>query len=139
MRLELPPQMKLVHETVIPIRWGDMDAMGHVNNTIHFRYMETARLEWIYQACGAGSMSSEGPLMVNGFCNYRRQLEHPGDVLVKTFVANPGRSSFDSFHTIARTDLPGEIWADGGATLVWTDHAAKKSAPMPDWFRALLV
>ena len=25
---------------VIPIRWGDMDAMGHVNNTIYFRYFE---------------------------------------------------------------------------------------------------
>jgi hypothetical protein len=31
---------KLTLEMTIPIRWGDMDAMGHVNNTLYFRYME---------------------------------------------------------------------------------------------------
>ena len=31
---------KLMHTTTIPIRWGDMGAYGHVNNTIYFRYME---------------------------------------------------------------------------------------------------
>jgi acyl-CoA thioester hydrolase len=30
MRFEIPPEKKLVHETRIQIRWGDMDAMGHV-------------------------------------------------------------------------------------------------------------
>jgi acyl-CoA thioester hydrolase len=34
MRFTLPAEKKLVHEMVIPMRWGDMDAMGHVNNTI---------------------------------------------------------------------------------------------------------
>jgi len=37
---------KLVHVERIPIRWGDMDAMGHVNNTVYFRYMEQARISW---------------------------------------------------------------------------------------------
>lgn len=40
-------QKKWVHTTLIPIRWGDMDAYGHVNNTVYFRYMEQARVEWI--------------------------------------------------------------------------------------------
>lgn len=29
---------KLVHTLRMPIRWGDMDAMGHVNNTNYFRF-----------------------------------------------------------------------------------------------------
>ena len=40
MKLELPQDKKLVHEMTMPIRWGDMDAMGHVNNTLYFRYLE---------------------------------------------------------------------------------------------------
>ena len=40
------PRRKLVHTEIIPIRWGDMDAMGHVNNTVYFRYMEQARICW---------------------------------------------------------------------------------------------
>ena len=43
---------KRVHTTRVPIRWGDMDAMGHVNNTVYFRYMEQSRIEWLY-ACAA--------------------------------------------------------------------------------------
>ncbi|MGH8708962.1 MAG: acyl-CoA thioesterase, partial [Burkholderiales bacterium] len=37
---------RLAHVERIPIRWGDMDAMGHVNNTTYFRYMEQARISW---------------------------------------------------------------------------------------------
>jgi hypothetical protein len=40
-------QRKLVQTCLIPIRWGDMDAYGHVNNTIYFRYMEQARVEFL--------------------------------------------------------------------------------------------
>ncbi|MBM3384043.1 MAG: acyl-CoA thioesterase, partial [Betaproteobacteria bacterium] len=36
----------LAHVERIPIRWGDMDAMGHVNNTVYFRFMEQARISW---------------------------------------------------------------------------------------------
>ena len=45
MKIEIPEIKKLVFEMLMPIRWGDMDAMGHVNNTVYFRYMETARVE----------------------------------------------------------------------------------------------
>jgi acyl-ACP thioesterase len=40
-------QRKLVQTSLIPIRWGDMDAYGHVNNTVYFRYMEQARVEYL--------------------------------------------------------------------------------------------
>lgn len=43
MKIEIPEVKKLVFETRFPVRWGDMDAMGHVNNTVYFRYLETAR------------------------------------------------------------------------------------------------
>ena len=38
----------------MPIRWGDMDALGHVNNTVYFRYMEQARIEWLHACARAG-------------------------------------------------------------------------------------
>jgi len=140
MRLEIPERKKLVHQLVIPIRWGDMDTMGHVNNTIYFRYFEIARLDWMYAVGAAADPGAgQGPLIVNAFCNFIRQLAFPGDLLAKHYVANPGRSSFDTFITLERTDDPGVIYAEGGATTVWSDYAAKKSAPMPEWFRALLL
>ena len=139
MRFELPAEKKLVHEMVIPIRWGDMDAMGHVNNTIYFRYMEVVRLDWIYRVGGATDLGGQGPIIVNAFCNFLKQLTVPGDARVTMYVASPGRSSFESYHTIERSDEPGVVYAEGGARTVWTDYPAKKSAPLPDWFRQHLV
>jgi len=139
MRFELPAEMKLTHQMVMPIRWGDMDAMGHVNNTLYFRYMEIVRLEWLFAIGAPPNPNGSGPVIVNAFCNFIRQLEFPGEVLATHYAANPRRSSFDTFITLQRTDMPGVIHAEGGATTVWTDFKAQKSAPLPEWLRALVA
>ena len=89
-----------------------MDAMGHVNNTLYFRYMEIVRIDWLHGVGGPPDMNGEGFVIVNAFCNFIRQLEYPGDVLAKHYVANAGRSSFDTYVTLERTDEPGVIYAD---------------------------
>ena len=43
-----------VFDMSMPIRWGDMDAFGHVNNTVYFRYMEQVRISWFEQLGIAG-------------------------------------------------------------------------------------
>jgi acyl-CoA thioester hydrolase len=138
MRFEIPAEKKLTHETVIPLRWGDMDAMGHVNNTVYFRYLEIVRLEWLFKIGAPVNPQGTGPVIINAFCNFLRQLEFPGDVLAKHYVANPGRSSFDTYITLERTEHPGVIYAEGGSKTVWTDFKAQKSVPLPDWVRALV-
>ena len=138
LRFHIPAEKKLVHEMVIPIRWGDMDAMGHVNNTLYFRYFEIVRLDWYFRACGGYKLENEGVIIVNAFCNFLRQLEFPGDVQARLYVANPGRSSFDTYLTLERTDEPGVIYAEGGAKTVWARYDAKKSSPMPEWLRTLM-
>ena len=138
MRFDIPDDKKLVFEMLIPIRWGDMDAMGHVNNANYFRYLESLRIEWFRSIGCLGGPDGVGPVIVNAFCSFIRQLEYPGDILARHYVANPGRSSFDTYITLERCDRPGVICAEGGATTVWTDFKAQKSVPLPDEVRALL-
>src|SRR5437016_5892519 len=81
LRLLFPmnPYRKLVHTTRMPIRWGDMDAMGHVNNTVYFRYMEQARIDWVYafaQGEGQGAYAGDGPLIVNARCTFFAPLTY---------------------------------------------------------------
>lgn len=139
MRFDLPENKKLSFEMVIPIRWGDMDAMGHVNNTVYFRYLETIRIEWFRSIGCQPDPTGTGPVIINAFCSFIRQLEYPGDVLAKHYVGEVGRSSFDTFVTLERSDLPGLVHASGGATIVWTDFRAQKSVPVPDEVRALIA
>ena len=138
MKIELPANKKLVYEMTIPIRWGDMDAMGHLNNTAYFRYLETARIDWIRSVGCPPNPAGQGIVIVNAFCNFYRQLEHPGDVLMKMYASDAGRSAFETWATMERADQPGVIYAAGGATTVWVDFPAQKSLPLPDWLRAVV-
>ena len=139
MKIALPEQRKLVHDMVLSIRWGDMDAMGHVNNTVYFRYMETVRIEWMRAVGCDPDPQGQGPVIVNAFCNFYRQLEYPGDVRVKLYVSDPGRTTFDSWCTMERTDQPGVVCAEGGATTIWVDFPQQKAETLPDWMRALVT
>jgi acyl-CoA thioester hydrolase len=139
MRFDIPDQKKLTLDMLIPIRWGDMDAMGHVNNTVYFRYFEIARIEWWERIGCTPNPSGEGLVIVNAFCNFIKQLEFPGELRARHYACNPGRTSFDTYMTLERTDAPGVVYASGGAKAVWTDFPKQKSVPLPDWLRALVT
>lgn len=130
---------QLVHSMCMPIRWGDMDAMGHVNNTVYFRYMETARIEWLSEIGCLPAASGEGPVIITARCTFLKQLKYPGDIEVRTYVGTPGRSSFETVQEIRRVDQPEVLAAEGGAKIVWVNFPAEKSVPLPERVRALLV
>lgn len=138
MKIEIPQHKKLVYEMTIPIRWGDMDAMGHLNNTGYFRYMETCRIDWMNAIGCMPDPKGHGLVIVNAFCNFYQQLEYPGDVLIKMFVSDPGRTTFESWATMERADAPGVIYAAGGATTIWVDFPLKKACELPPWLRTVV-
>jgi len=138
MKFEIPEQKKFVFEMNIPIRWGDMDALGHVNNTTYFRYLESGRVDWLRSLNCSMDAKDEGVVVVNAFCNFYKQLEYPGDVLLKMYVSDPGRTTFETWATMERADQPGVIYAAGGATTIWVDVANKKAKNLPDWLRTLV-
>ncbi len=123
----------------LPIRWGDMDAFGHVNNTVYFRYMEQVRISWLEQLDLVLSREAgQGPVMVNASMEFLRQLHYPGDVIGRMSVAKRGRSSFDTRFELVRADDPQTLYARGAARCVWIDYAAGKSVPVPEVLRAAI-
>jgi acyl-CoA thioester hydrolase len=138
MKLELPERKKFVNELIIPIRWGDMDAMGHVNNTVYFRYLESTRIDWFDKIGFMPNPQGEGPVIVNAFCNFYKQLQYPADVLIKMYVSDPGRTTFETWGTMELTSAPGVICAAGGATTIWVDFPLQKAKTLPDWLRQVV-
>jgi acyl-CoA thioester hydrolase len=139
MRIEIPEHKKLVYEMDMSIRWGDMDAMGHLNNTSYFRYFETIRIDWFNSLGQVPGPAKEGVVIVNAFCNFYRQVEYPGTVRLKMYASDPARTTFETWVTMERIDLPGVIHAAGGATTMWVDFPKQKSMPLPDWLRAIVT
>lgn len=129
---------KLVYRSRMAIRWGDMDALGHVNNTVYFRYLEQARVEWL-ETLGRPIDRSQGPVLVNAQCSFLRQLKYPGDIEVCCCMGAVGRSSFEMTYEIRRVDTPDIIVAEGSSKLVWIDFKLEKSVPLPDAVREMLT
>lgn len=119
-----------VHTSHQAIRWGDMDALGHVNNIVYFRYMEQARIEWA-QALDPerGAHHETGPVIVNASCTFQIPLVYPGELEVRMFLGNPGRTSVMSFYEIWHDDRK---FAEGAAKIVWIDIASGRPVPLPD-------
>lgn len=137
LRFTLPADLRAAHEMLVPIRWGDLDAFGHVNNTVYFRFMESARIEWLRTVLSLVP-GEDGPVIVNAFCNFLRELTFPGDVLVRTFVGEVGRTSLDTYVTMSRADDPQTVYAEGGARVVWVQYAQQKAVPLPAALRQAL-
>ena len=128
---------KLIYATILPIRWGDMDAMNHVNNTVYFRYMEQARIEWLESlGYGTGQHTDEGPVIVNAGCTYLVPLVYPGNVEVRMFIGHPGRSSLPTHYEL-RLQGNEKLYATGDAKMVWIKPASGRSIPLPDNMRSL--
>ena len=128
---------KLIHVTTMPIRWGDMDAYGHVNNTVYFRYMEQARVEWIEEMQVPVRLGGDGPVIINASCTFLIPMNYPGTVEVRTYVGAIGRSSCE---TLVEMRIVGDerIFAEGAAKVVWMNTQTGKSVPLPDHVRTVL-
>ncbi len=127
---------KLILSNQMPIRWGDQDAMGHVNATVYFRYMEQARIEWLENFGFCTSVTqTEGPVIVNASCTFLIPFTYPGTIDCRMFSGTPGRSSVPTCYELR---LVGEdrIYAEGAAKLVWINNTTGKSIALPDSLRA---
>ena len=131
--------MHHVFTCTLPIRWGDMDAAGHVNNTVYFQYLEQARIQWFESlGCSGRDANNHGPVIINAHMTFLKQLRYPGDIECRLYAGQLGRTSFETRVEIRRTDLPGVVWAEGGAKVVWCDYGAEKSVPVPAPIRAII-
>jgi len=134
---------RLAHVERIPIRWGDMDAMGHVNNTIYFRYMEQARISWFAALVPAReAWQSTGIVIANAVCNYKRPITYPGTVEVRLLIGAPGGSSVPTFYElrVTRDEMRDpDLYADGEAVVVFVNMKTQRSSRIPDGIRERLL
>jgi acyl-CoA thioester hydrolase len=129
---------KLVHTTRIPVRWGDLDAYGHVNNTLYFRYCEQARVEWSEQmGFPVRSAAGEGVVVINAACTFLIPITYPATVIVHMYAGDPGRSSVMTWYEL-RVEGDDRLYAEGSSKIVWMNHQTGRSVPMPETLRAHL-
>ncbi|MEM7053670.1 MAG: thioesterase family protein [Pseudomonadota bacterium] len=123
----------------LDVRWGDMDAFGHVNNAAYLSYLEQVRTLWLkHVGCGLNDFDS-GPVVANINLNYRQVLNWPERLKVTLRPESPGRSSMKLHSEIlAVAEEKGArpmLYADGTVTIVWIDKKTGESVPLPSAIR----
>lgn len=124
-----------VFTTVIPVRWGDMDAEGHVNNTGYFRFMEETRMRWVSGMDIPTVPPHPVIVLLNAACHYARPLDYPATVSVSLHIGRVGRTSVQT-HYLLRHVEAAAVCGEGYATLVWYDMMQRKAVPLPERIRA---
>ena len=91
----------------IPVQWGDMDALGHVNNARFFTWFETARIAYFGKiGFEATRTSGVGPILAHTSCDYLAPVEYPGEVLAGARVTRIGGKSIHHEYRIADASAP---------------------------------
>lgn len=118
-------------ELSIPLRWGDMDMMGHVSNTYYFRYMDEARVAWFERIGSRIDPTIDTFVVVHAACDFLIPLVYPGTVRIRMYRSEFGRSSLATHYDMAMAG-DARVWARGVAKLVWMSAANGRSRPIPE-------
>ena len=122
----------------VPLRWSDMDAFGHVNNSVYFTYFEQARVEWwtAHQLPPLGS-DNTFPVIVQASCTYLKPIIYPETINIKVSIAPPGKTSYESFYEVYSKSKPDLLYATGTTKIVWIDGLTGRPTPLPDYLLKL--
>jgi acyl-CoA thioester hydrolase len=127
--------MRKLSETSITLRWRDLDAFNHVNNSTFLTYLEEARIRWLAQVMQPWDRGDVAPLVAATHLNYRRQLNWPGAIIVQLLCERLGNTSLTMAHRIVDVQDSAVVYLDGNVVMVWIDPATSKPVPLPEAIR----
>lgn len=96
----------MIYPVKVALRWSDMDALGHINNSEYLRYFEQARIEFLADAAAAGVPREAGLLVARHEVDYRKPLPYRrAPVDLPTWIDKIGTTSFTFGHEVVADDV----------------------------------
>jgi acyl-CoA thioester hydrolase len=120
----------------LPVQWGEMDAYGHVNNAVLFRYFESARVAYLDASGFSESWEQDriGAILQSTACRFRRPLFYPDTVQAGARVSRVDTDRFTmEYRVISLTH--DAVAADGEGIVVSYDYTRSAKAPIPEAVR----
>jgi acyl-CoA thioester hydrolase len=135
----LPEQPTFPVRVKRAVLWGDMDAIGHVNNTIYLRWFEEARIQYLRRE---ELLPKEGPtpgiILASQRCDYLAPVRYPDTIEVRVSIIKLGNTSMTMCFEISSEAL-GKNIARGDGVIVWFDYATERSMRIPDETRERVI
>ena len=132
-----------LHTARLPVRWSDMDELGHVNNAVYQTYFEQARIEWM-QAVAEGGLPwpgapGAGPVLVAVEAQFKKPVVYPATVVVRVVGGEAGRTSATLDCELAVEGDETTLYATARTVLVWIDRETGHAVPLPEAVRERLT
>ena len=120
----------------LPVLWGDMDALRHVNNIASIRWFESSRIRLVEHREISSILKAQNLAMIlaSVSCNYRRQLRYPDTVHIGSKVTRLGNTSLTMEHAVVSEQLD-SIASDGTSVVVCFDYETQRPVRIPDELR----
>jgi acyl-CoA thioester hydrolase len=117
----------------IPVAWGEMDALRHVNNIVYFRYFESARIAYFEKLRFWEFMDQTGigPILASIQCKFKIPLIYPDTVSVGTRIPKIEQDRFVMEYR-AQSHKSHAIAAEGESVVVSYNYRENKKTPLPD-------
>ena len=137
----LEPEQTRMHELLktfpivieIPVAWGEMDSLQHVNNIVYFRYFESARMAyfdrldiWTYM-----NETGTGPILASTQCKFRLPLSYPDTVSVGTKITEIAEDRFLMKYMVV-SHRHSKVAAEGEGMIVAYNYREKRKTPLPE-------
>lgn len=123
----------------VPVQWGELDAYGHVNNTVFFRWFESARIAFLDRCGMIETMDRDrvGAILHSTGCRFRRPVFFPDTVLVGGAADDVGEDRFRMrYRVVSRAQ--DAVAADGDGIIVAYDYSARAKVALPPDIRRRL-
>jgi acyl-CoA thioester hydrolase len=125
-------------DTTIPVRWRDLDAYNHVNNSLFLTFLEEARIQWFESFPEPWRCAAHEPILAAATINFRRPIQYPETLRVRLFCERVGRSSLTITHRITAAGDDEILYADGNTVVVWIGPADGRPLPLPEVVRRVV-
>lgn len=121
------------------VHWGDMDALGHVNNVIYFQYLEQARLEMMEALGGFPRLFDEqiGMVVADARCRYKAPVVYPDTLHIGIRVQFETETRMRLSYALFSAQL-GRVVAEAETVQYTVSPQSGRPVATPAWFRECL-
>lgn len=118
----------------VPVRFRDIDALGHAHHTLPVIYFEEARAAYWREVAGRPAVADIDYVLAEIRVQYKQRVLFPGTVTVRTGVTHVGNASFSMAYELVDDD--GATLATGESVQVMFDYGYGRSMRMPEETRS---
>jgi len=131
---------KYSHSLTLAVRWGDADALGHINNVQYVRYIESSRVDYskVVTNLNFDASAKECWILANLQCSYLGQLHYPCEIDVCTRINKIGNKSAELIATIFIAGKAEPVFTSK-AVVIWFDYTTQQTLRIPDSVREQII